>query len=250
MLNPEQVMQAAKVYVQEYRLSIMPVNDDKRPTRQWTEYRSRFATSDDVAEWGACNLAIVTGTLSGVIVVDCESREDAEWFLRNRATTPTMVQSRRGYHLYFKVPEGSEIPNAARVKDEAGRSRYDVRGSGGYIVAPPSASSGWKYQTVVGHGFGRDLPAFDPAWIPEPSVSAWPTTQYTDVIAYISKIRAVSGNGGHDKTWEVANILKESGMDKAEAMASLAEWNQTNADPPWPVKDLLHKIQDAYRRAG
>jgi hypothetical protein len=28
----------------------------------------------------------------------------------------------------------------------------------------------------------------------------------------------------------------------------MVEWNQTNAEPPWTVKELLHKVRDAYAK--
>jgi hypothetical protein len=31
-----------------------------------------------------------------------------------------------------------------------------------------------------------------------------------------------------------------------EAIAAIVAWNQTNADPPWEVRDLIHKVKDCY----
>src|SRR6201999_2576337 len=48
-------------------------------------------------------------------------------------TTPTAITG-KGKHLYFRYPEGG-IGNRANFAAIAG---FDLRGEGGYVVAPPS----------------------------------------------------------------------------------------------------------------
>ena len=48
-----------------------------------------------------------------------------------------VVETPRGVHLYFRHP-GTHVGNRTRVKDETAKPRYDIRGDGGYVVAPPS----------------------------------------------------------------------------------------------------------------
>lgn len=57
--------------------------------------------------------------------------------------------------------------------------------------------------------------------------------------------RAVSGQGGHDRTFHVACVLVQ-GFDLAdtEALAVLREWN-TGCSPPWSEAELVHKITSA-----
>lgn len=66
--------------------------------------------------------------------------------------------------------------------------------------------------------------------------------------AYIAHIRAISGQGGHNATFRAACKLRDSGLGEAEALAALVEWNETNAQPKWTVKELLHKVDDADNR--
>ncbi len=56
---------------------------------------------------------------------------------------------------------------------------------------------------------------------------------------------AVSGSGGHDATWGLAQALVRGlGLDEDDALVILREWN-TKCEPPWSEKDLLHKIRNA-----
>jgi hypothetical protein len=246
------IKRAAKVYVEQYGISVLELRpNDKRPAAEWNGCREVLPSLADIQQWDdKANLGIATGKLSQLAVIDCESRKDAEWFWMQRGQTPTVVRTRRGYHLYFRWVEG--VGNAAKVKDEQGTPRYDVRGEGGYVVAPPSQIDGFEYEYCFAFRIVTQdqLPEFDPAWMPKIAGTQFngaTTRLVTNGVGYISKIRAVSGQNGHADTWRAANILRESGMHETEALAALVEWNQTNAEPPWSTAELLHKVRDAYR---
>jgi len=214
---------------------------DKKPLIKWKEYQDRKPTFEEIASWPeGCNLAIVTGAVSGIVVVDCESREDAEWFYRSRGKSPCVVQTKRGFHLYFRHP-GQPVKNAQRVED-----RYDVRGDGGYVLAPPSKHDEGAYTWKLPFMGHKLLPVFDMTWRPVHKTEDSVEREISDGMAYISTIRAVAGQRGHDDTWRAANALKDSGLRECEALLCLLEWNRTNAEPPWGDKEILHKIKSAY----
>lgn len=109
---------------------------DKRPA---TENGLKDATVDRdqiTAWWTAqpdCNIAIATGAVSKIFVVDADG-PDAERELQ-RLELPTTVEAitARGRHLYFRHP-GAPIRNtASRVAPG-----IDTRGDGGYVLCPPS----------------------------------------------------------------------------------------------------------------
>lgn len=248
MIEQTELQHAANWYIKR-GLSVFPLRaNDKRPLGEWNQYRSELATEQEIANWKTGNLGLSTGVLSRVAVIDCESRKDAEWFYDTKGKTSMIVQTRRGYHLFFRYPSsGDGIRNGAKVKDENGQARYDIRGEGGYVVAPPSVVDGWKYQFVFKKAVldVEKLPEFRPEWCPKPVLGGF-AKQYTDGVAYISRIRAVAGDAGHNATWQAVNVLKDSGMGETEALAALCEWNRTNADPPWSMGELLHKVKDCY----
>ena len=67
-------------------------------------------------------------------------------------------------------------------------------------------------------------------------------------MGYIAKIIAVSGQNGHHDTYRAVCVLKDAGLDETECMAAISEWNMTNAQPPWTVRELLHKVRSAYQK--
>jgi hypothetical protein len=254
------IKEAALRYIFGKQISVLPlVATHKKPSGEsWKDYQSRYATALEVMGWPVGNLGIVTGSISGLVVVDCESLADAKWFWENRGQTTAVVETPRGIHFYFQHPR-EPVMNAQKVKDEAGQSRYDIRGDGGYVVAPPSAvvkqdgvAQDGEYKWREGKELVNveSLPLFKPEWRPVSQTTAHHRKKITDGAAYIAKIQAVSGQGGHNATFNAACRLKDSEMSEAEALATLIEWNQTNADPPWSVADLLHKVKDAYSMKG
>ncbi len=120
------------------------------------------ATTDRVliGEWWrrspGANVGIATGAVSGLIVVDLDlpkgGRESLQALMaagRQLAPTLTSHTGGRGLHLFYARPPGVVIPNTvARLPGLAqGVPGIDLRGDGGYVVAPPSIhASGRRYR--------------------------------------------------------------------------------------------------------
>jgi hypothetical protein len=86
------------------------------------------------------NIGIATGEGSGIWVLDVDG-EEGEQTLRqleaaDGALPPTVEAiTGKGRHLYFRWPAGVEIRN---TQDNPVMPGIDVRGEGGYVLAPPS----------------------------------------------------------------------------------------------------------------
>ena len=101
---------------------------------------------DQIAEWWRAypkaNVGIATGADSGVAVVDIDNPEQFIRFTEIHGKLPTTLMSRtgKGFHLFFRHAPG--------VRNKAGVwPGIDIRGEGGYVVAPPSVHvSGRRYQ--------------------------------------------------------------------------------------------------------
>jgi hypothetical protein len=114
---------------------------------------------------GRKNLAIATGLRSGVWVLDLDGSEGIEAFAeieREFGTLPETVTAKTGggglHHFY--TCDGAEIQNRSRL---AGKP-IDVRGDGGYVIAPPSIHpSGQAYEWQVSP-YDRK-PAVSPEWL-------------------------------------------------------------------------------------
>ena len=120
---------------------MIPVNGaTKKPTiPSWTEYQTRHATEDEVRAWDKAGLlkgiAIVTGKISGITVVDVDTEEADREFQEacgdTLLETPTVKTPNGGKHYYFKYDP--------QLKTKAGyRPNIDIRNDGGYVIAPPT----------------------------------------------------------------------------------------------------------------
>lgn len=69
---------------------------------------------------------------------------------------------------------------------------------------------------------------------------------------YIAKMPpAISGSGGHDRTYAVAAVLVHGfALDHDNALSLLREWNQTHCEPKWTDHELIHKIETVRPAAG
>ena len=101
-------------------------------------------------EVGACSLAIRTGHVSGLVVIDIDLPEVTSAVLSSLPVhdllPPTLtVLTGRGRHLYYRHPGGLVPCSSARLAHGV-----DVRADGGYVVAPPSVHlvSGRAYEFV------------------------------------------------------------------------------------------------------
>lgn len=67
--------------------------------------------------------------------------------------------------------------------------------------------------------------------------------------AYVAKCPpAISGAGGHDRTFAIACALIRFGLSAGEAWKVLCEFN-ARCVPPWTERELKHKLVDAFQRA-
>ncbi|HEY4694459.1 MAG TPA: bifunctional DNA primase/polymerase [Candidatus Nanoarchaeia archaeon] len=124
--------------------SVIPIDQDKKPLVKWEEYQKRKATEEELRSWAQNfnnpNIGIVTGDISGMVVVDVEAGGDTT----NLAPTILSKTGGGGYHFFYKHP-GQPVKNGVRVKDKT-----DIRGDGGYVVVPPSVhKSGNSYEWLV-----------------------------------------------------------------------------------------------------
>lgn len=238
----EVLLDYALTYVQQYGLSVVPVVG-KQATVKWKEYQTRRPTLEELHGWQWQGLAIITGEVSKLVVVDCESLEDARWFYTTFGKSPSLVRTRRGVHLYFQHP-GWRVKNAVHV-----RGKYDIRGDGGLVIAPPSPNRQWIDGYTLWHQ--DELPLFQAEWLPDQreGKAAQRVAQDKTIVApeaYIGTIHATSGQAGHDQTYKAVCYLRDAGLGKNEAALILARWNLTNAEPPWSDQELSHKLDDVF----
>lgn len=257
-MEKDLVVQVAN-YLLSKGISVIPISRaSKRPVIQWVQYQSKRMESFDKYE--NCNLGVVTGKVSNLVIVDCDSINSYAAWLKHGQRTPLRVRSRKGMHFYYRHP-GERVRNAQKISMQKidpslPDEMYDVRGDGGMAVSPPSISKGFQYQYCICSGNIRgkfiepeNLPVFDMKWRPETkkiSASQTDESEIKDIEAYIAKITAVEGSSGDKATWTVCKLIAESGVSMVEGMSILSAWNQASANPPWSTNDLVRKLELAF----
>jgi hypothetical protein len=131
---------------------------------------------------GRYGVGVATGEPLGLWVLDIDGEPGAEALavltskLGKLPETVTAKTGGGGWHLFFKMPEDRTIRNSSSKVAE----KIDVRGTGGYVVLPPSPHpSGNFYGWMPKKAPGEIEPATAPLWLldlvspPEPLFSSY-----------------------------------------------------------------------------
>lgn len=116
------------------------------PLVKWGPFQDRLPTEAEIREWWTkwpdANIAMATGPLSGIAVLDLE----LEGLQQIDMVANTMTLTGKGKQGFFKFVEG--LRNKAALAKTKG---YDVRADGGYVVLPPSIHpNGKRYAWALG----------------------------------------------------------------------------------------------------
>ena len=147
------MFKSAMYYLDKLGFSVIPVGKDKKPLIPWQQFQTRKPTRAEVMDWWlikfhSANIGIVTGKVSDLVVIDIDDTSKKHDILDNiieMASPPMCDTPRGGKHLYFKYPN-AEIRNTVEILE-----KVDIRGEGGYVVAPPSQNgNGKNYAWIKG----------------------------------------------------------------------------------------------------
>lgn len=212
--------------------SVIPIHTrDKRPVlSSWKPYQYTRATEEEAGRWFTgtdLNIGIVTGSISDLTVIDCDSAEAVALAESFGLPSTWTVQTAKGRHYYFRYQSGSR--NFQKRDDLPG---IDLRSEGGYVVAPPSVHpTGVAYQWVVNSGELADLPA----WI----LSTKPSHRTPFPLLY-----GVQPPGSRNQSLaRLAGKWVKLGLEDALYIAQL--WNAQHA-PPLPWREVSRTIQSVW----
>lgn len=220
---------------------------DERAIRAWWSTRPR------------ANVGVATGGASGVIVVDVDAGKGGDETMRRlcaeHGRIPCTLRARTGagWHLYLSAPS---TPIACGV-NALGRG-VDIRGEGGYVVAPPSIHpSGASYRWIV-----PDLDVAPcPAWIVrllgarrEPKAPPLSSRAPVDVVAraraYLARLDpSIQGENGSGRAmWAAVAMVRGFNLDAQTALALMIQDFNPRCVPLWSRRELEHKIASAVVR--
>ena len=211
--------------------SVIPIGKDKKPLIEWKKYQNEKANEEQIQEWfekfPQANIGIVTGSISGIVVVDVEAGGD----IKDLPPTVSSKTGGGGWHFYYKYP-GFEVKNSTK----AIRDLTDIRGDGGYVVAPPSLhKSGKNYEWSV----SPDMADFAelPAWILEKTKNK--TQKKTDWSEILNK-SVPEGSRNMTATKVAGKLLRDLSPEFWEPSGWLAfsGWNKNQSKPPLKETEL------------
>jgi hypothetical protein len=236
-------------FAQQYAaagLSVIPcLPRDKKPAIPWQQYQERRATASELSAWfgngKAHNLAIVTGAVSGVLVLDVDGSEGLA-SIADKSLPPTpCVKTAKGYHYYYRHP-GFPVRNFARRLPG-----LDLRGDGGYVLAPGSVHpSGALYEWALPLDTGMaDVPAWLLALLERPQAPA-PDTKS----GWLARtLRGVGEGQRNDAAIKLAGRYRRAGWDTEAILEALRCWNLRNL-PPMGDAELVQVCKSASGMTG
>jgi hypothetical protein len=227
------VIHAALAYAARGKC-IFPCNPrNKKPL---TDHGFKDASSDpDLvrqwwSKWPSAMIGVPTGKISGVWVLDVDPRHNGEESLKfleqQHSSLPATVEAITGgggRHLYFRMPEGIEVKCSA---GDLGAG-LDVRGDGGYVIAPPSIHPNGKPYT-----WSVDCAplANAPTWLLEltPRQGERRPDSHWEGIAE----RGLPDGMRNETLLSVIGKLIGAGINAALAHELVQSWNIVRGDPP------------------
>ena len=242
MNQTDEILNAAIEYL-DRGFSVIPVKrSDKRPYFEWEEFQHRHPTPDEIEawwkEWPQANVAIVTGQISGIAVVDADGPGGAQFVNENFPPTTVKAQSYKGPHRYFKT-NGTIVHCSTKTV----HPEVDIRGEGGYIVAPPSIhATGHKYQFEFLLNGWDDLSEY----VPPKGESVTDAPLRLD----LGKIEAGLSDGErNDMLFREASRLRGKNLSEGEAWIVLKSYASRCVPPYTDEKQLERTLRSAWKYA-
>jgi Bifunctional DNA primase/polymerase, N-terminal len=163
-----QTLQAALGYLQ-HGWSVIPAPvGAKRSLVQWKRWQTIRPDAELwqawAERWPRCNLAVITGRLSGIVILDVDPRHGGTATLTRLErehgelpTTAVVLTPSGGRHVYFTHPGG----RVANVQNSTTAPGLDLRGDGGLALLPPSRrADGQRYEWWQGPDELAPLPGW------------------------------------------------------------------------------------------
>lgn len=245
-----QNLDAALRYATKYGWAVFPVHE--RTKRPLTPHGVTDAKKDPGAirnwwrKWPRASVGVATGAVSQLVVIDEDLDPDKGYdgyhevkaWEQTHAELPDTVRAitgRGGNHVYYHYT-GSDIGNRAGILEGV-----DVRGEGGYVVAPPSIHpNGTPYE-----------------WEQDPEDT--PLAELNETVLEFLKIGKkapsekfklpdVIGDGSRNDTlYRLACSLQEQGLSDEAILAAVEDTNRQRCTEPLDDDEIQLLVGSALR---
>lgn len=187
------------------------------------------------------NFAILTG--DGLVVIDIDVKGNGlETYEKLKDIMPETLTVRTGtggFHLYYSTDV--EVRNRVRFVDG-----IDVRGDGGYVVAPTSKHKCGGYYEII-----KDI-SIQPI---TPELLELITTPKADTNSDVQNdvelVDAFGEGERHDRMVKIGGTMYRQGLSYEAVLECLQNMNETVCSPPLPYSEIksIAKSLQKYKNA-
>ncbi|HHV57480.1 MAG TPA: DNA primase [Firmicutes bacterium] len=204
----------------------------------WKELQTRGVTPDEAEMWWGehpeLNLAVITGVISGIVVLDVDPRNGGLDSLSGLEIPPTLTchTPSGGLHFYFIHP-GGRVSNKVNLKPG-----LDLRADAGYVLIPPSRIGQVEYAWAAPPD--RCEIAAPPPWLMEllqPAKEEGAARSVDDWRRLVSE--GVTEGQRNDSITALAGHLLRKYVDPLIVLDLCLIWNRERCYPPLPDEEVV-----------
>lgn len=223
--------------------SVIPAaeNDNIPNVVEWAQFQNRAMTKEELLPYWKenpnFNIAIVTGSISGISVVDVDGKLGTKSLKEHGIELPDtfVVETPRGWHYYYKYTH--ELKTASGVLPNV-----DIRSDGGVVIAPGSTRDGFQYHAL------NDLPVTELKSIPSHFItdqkSRFSAARYGDP----NPLPDVIHEGARNETlFQFGVYLRGSaGVSHQHCLEVMELANESRCTPPLNSTELNKIVRSIY----
>lgn len=250
----QEALKQAVAFYQSLGLTVIPLKfGEKTPALEsWKIYQTRKPTEEELDQWFSGeprNIGVVCGRVSKNLgVIDFDKAEIYyKFFDTKKIEAETLVvKTARSIHVYLfsdRPFETFKIPDLS----------IDVKGEGGYVVAPPSIHPSGAQYTIISQArkITQVIDLEESIWKKAEQLGAKRPTFNLDEPDHLPCIRIIlqgvrEGSRGPAGMRLLAYYLYFNHEDRNVAVQKLRAWNRRNK-PPLPEDRVQKIIKDVIR---
>jgi hypothetical protein len=241
----EATLKAALAYL-DLGWNVMPLRpDNKKPyLNEWLPLQTERVEPYEVEGWWLRypnpNVGIITGSISSLVVFDLDTQGAKDYCKQQGVPRTPMSETSKGMHLYLKYPS---VLVGNKTDKKIG---MDIRGEGGYVVAPPSVhETGFVYKWTVYHPWNTEVAELYP-WMIE-YAQAGSSADPKERGWQCELLDGVGQGGRNQAAASLAGRYLNKDLSADEIVEILLMWNQRNS-PPLPESEVVRTINSMTAR--
>jgi len=220
-MNKEKLEELKERLLDKYEFDYFPLKGKIPVTKNGVLDSSRVAKISS-----SQNVGLRTGKYEDkkyLTIIDCDSKEGLKSWInmtneKNIPDTLIVKTGKQGYHFYYWTT--TETKNTV---SKIG-NKIDVRGKGGYVVAPFSIHP----ETKAKYEFYNENKI---SFIPESAMEIFKKEKETDKINILKSMETIKKGNRNDSLTRYIGKMKGKGLDETELLTLAQQYNDTKLEP-------------------